>query len=98
VSRLSKNTLARIQRLRERGCEVIGPTPVAESLIDDATPTTQGAAYVVLVRTPTGAMVEEERIDAEDAVHAALEGAERLLDPVEEASIESFPASDPPSF
>jgi len=98
MSRLSENTLVRIQTLRERGCEVFGPTPVAESLIDDASPRPQGAAYVVLVRTPTGAMVEEERIDAEEAAHAALEGAERLLDPVEEASIESFPASDPPSF
>ena len=93
MSLVSENTLARIERLKERGCEVFGPTAVAESTIEGG-----GAAFVCLIRTSGGDVVEEERLTAESAAHDAAEGAERLLDPVEEASIESFPASDPPSF
>jgi hypothetical protein len=42
------------------------------------------------------AMTEPRKQELKDAAHKAKRG-DRRMDPVEEASIDSFPASDPPA-
>lgn len=82
---LSESTRARLEELRRRGCDV-GDPERAEG------------GWSCLIRVPGGRDASGQGSEAEQAAMAAAERAEHLIDVVQEASEESFPASDAPGY